>query len=777
MISVKNNVFHINTPNTSYIFTVLPTGHLATLHYGKRIEVTDDYSFIYPKQGTGQGTSICITSGGVCVWPDSLDTETSTLGRGDFREPMFVVRDGNNDAVMQLQFDSWYMVEDHAIPDLPNTNNKEETLCVVMKDQARGVKIQLFYSTFKDSDVIVKSTAITNQSQEVLYVERAMSSQIDIQDEGWLLDTLDGAWARERYINTRPVQDGVTLVDSKRGISSNTHNPYIVVRSSESTFDHGDCYGINLVYSGNHAEIVEKTPVGNIRILNGINPFNFSWKLGAEETFYTPESTVCYSADGTNGLTQQYHCFINDNVVRGSWQYKERPILVNNWEATYFNFTEKKLLDIARTAKDLGAELFVLDDGWFGNRTNDARGLGDWTVNKKRLPDGLKGLADKVKKLGLMFGVWVEPEMVNPDSDLYRKHPDWAVTNKRYEPCLSRNQLLLDFCNDEVCQYIIDSMTEVFSSADISYVKWDFNRPMSDFTSNVIENQGEFFHRYMLGLYRVMDTLTKRFPEILFESCASGGNRADLGMLCYMPQFWASDNTDNFDRVRIQEGTLTCYPPSTMGAHVSTSPNHQTFRTTTIDNRFNTACIGAFGYELDLSALNRVDRNAVKQQIEWYKKYRKTLQFGTYYRLKSIFTHGKSSWIAVNSDKTQAVANVTNGIAVTIPPQEKLVTRGLDDNTNYLAQTRQQNFNVKLFGTMINHISPVKIKQDGKLQQLIDNNIAIKSEVQSYTVSGRALNNSGMKLNCQWGSTGYNSDTRIMLDFGSRLYTFDKQAD
>lgn len=774
MITIKDNVFHINTPNSSYIFAALPTGHLATLHYGKRIDEQSDYKFIFPEQGSGYGTSVFVEKDNRKVWPDSLDAETSFVGRGDYREPMFVISDGNDDCISQLLFDSWHMEEDFVIPQLPNTLNKQQTLCVVLKDNTRNLQIKMYYSVFPDSDVIVKSCCVTNFGTQDLWLTRAMSSQIDLPDEGWIVDTLDGAWARERYINTRPLQDGVTLIDSKRGISSNTHNSYVVLRRDDSTYDNGDAYGINLVYSGNHAEILEKTPLGNVRILNGINPFDFRWQLRAGESFYTPESTVCYSSHGTNGLTQQYHRFINDNVVRGTWQYKPRPILVNNWEATYFDFTEKKLLEIARTAKDLGAELFVLDDGWFSNRTNDTRGLGDWTVNKKRLPDGLKGLAEKIKKTGLLFGVWVEPEMVNPDSDLYRKHPEWAVKNSRYEPCLSRNQLLLDFCNDDVCQYIIDSMTEVFSSADISYVKWDFNRPMSDFTSQAISNQGEFFHRYMLGLYRVLDTLTKRFPDILFESCASGGNRADMGMLCYMPQFWASDNTDNFDRVRIQEGTLTCYPQSTMGAHVSASPNHQTFRSTSIDNRFNTACIGAFGYELDLSALNRVDKNAVRQQIEWYKKYRNTLQFGTYYRLKGIFDHGKSSWMVVNRDKTQAVINVTNGVAVTIPPQEKLVTKGLDDHAHYLVSTRQQSFNVKTFGSMINHISPVKIRQDGKLHDILDNNFAVKSEVQKLTVSGNVLNNCGIRLNRQWSSTGYDEKTRIMLDFGSRLYTVDK---
>ncbi|MEG2015180.1 MAG: alpha-galactosidase, partial [Clostridia bacterium] len=550
---------------------------------------------------------------------------------------------------------------------------------------------------------------------------------------------------------------------------------YVVIKKTDCSLNYGDAYGLNLVYSGNHMELAEVSFTGKTRILNGINPHGFKWTLDVGETFYTPEATLCFSALGTNGLTQNYHYFVNNHIVRGEWQNKPRPILANNWEATSFNFTEKKILDIAKASKALGIELFVLDDGWFGKRTDDTKGLGDWEVNKSRLPHGIDGLANKINSMGMSFGLWVEPEMVNSNSDLYRAHPDWAVVHPDYKPCLGRNQLLLDLTNTDVQNYIIDSMTKVFSYGNISYIKWDYNRNMSDYYSATLgDRQGEFFHRYMLGFYRVVNTLVTRFPKILFESCASGGNRVDLGLLCYMPQFWASDNTDAHDRVLIQEGTLTCYPQSTIGSHVSASPNMQTLRNSFIENRFNTASIGLLGYELDLTELNKVDSNAVSEQIKFYKKYRDTLQYGTYYRIKSIFADNHGSYIIVNKDKSQAVAFLFNNVAETVPPADILRTVGLDNEAMYRFETREQVFNIKVFGNLINYVLPIKIKDEGFLQEVLNNNIAMKCEVQKYCVSGQLLNNAGVKLDMAYNSTGYSKDIRIMGDFGSRIYMIDR---
>ena len=775
MITIKDNIFRLDTANTTYIFRVTTTKHLQHLYYGARIGEIDDVSFLVEKQGSGQGTSIALETKEGKFFPDNTCYECSSVGRGDYRENIVTVSGGNDSVVCEFLYDGYELLQDFTLPELPSSRNKEQTLAVHTVDKARKLKLTLYYSTVADSDVIVKSVAVTNEGEEEVRLLRVMSNQLDLCEDDFTLDTLDGAWARERYVNSERLRVGVTKIDSKRGISSNTHNPYIVLKKNGCSLHHGEAYGFNLIYSGNHAEIIDRTPLHKVRVLNGINDSEFCWHLGAGQTFYSPEATLCYSDKGTNGLSQRYHRFVNNCIVPEQWAYRERPILVNNWEATYFNFTEKKVLDIAKKAKELGIELFVLDDGWFGNRTDDTKGLGDWTVNTKRLPKGLNGLADKINKLGLKFGIWVEPEMVNENSDLYRAHPDWAIKHPDYEPLRCRNQLVLDLANPDVCDYLIDAMSKVIVSANISYVKWDFNRPLTDAYSPTLGNrQGEFYHRFILGFYRVLSTLTQKFPDVLFEGCASGGNRFDLGALCYFPQIWCSDNTDSFDRVRIHEGTLTGYPQSCIGSHVSASPNHQTLRQSTVDNRFNTACIGAFGYELDLTALNKLDTDAIKKQIEWYKKYRKTLQFGTYWQLKSVFSDTKASWCIINGDKSQAVVNLTNTIAETIPAQEIVRVPDLDAFAKYKFETRRQSFSIKAFGGLINTVAPIHLKENGKLLELIANNHPLQSEQESYVLTGEMLAKCGVKLNQEWSSTGYDGTIRVMFDFGSRLYSIDK---
>lgn len=776
MITVKKDLFRIDTANTTYLFRVAPTKQLQHLYYGARLGEIDDVRHLVDKQGSGQGTSIALeTKGEGKFFPDNTCYECSSVGRGDYREGLVVIADGADSTVCEFLFDGYEMVDGFALPDLPQSHGKDSTLAVRLIDSARKLRLTLYYSTHADSDVIVKSVAVTNESDSEIRLLRVMSNQLDLPEDDFTLDTLDGAWARERYVNSERLRTGITKIDSKRGISSNCHNPYVVLKKNDCALHHGEAYGFNLIYSGNHAEIFDKTPLHKVRVLNGINDSDFCWHLEPKQTFFSPEATLCYSDCGTVGLSQRYHKFVSDHVVPKQWARRERPILVNNWEATYFNFTEGKLLDIAKKAKSLGIELFVLDDGWFGSRTNDTKGLGDWTVNKMRLPKGLAGLADKINKLGLQFGIWVEPEMVNENSDLYRAHPDWAVKHPSYAPLTCRNQLVLDLCNPDVCDYVIDAMSKVFSSANISYVKWDFNRPLTDAYSPTLGNrQGEFYHRFILGFYRIASTLAEKFPQILFEGCASGGNRFDLGALCYFPQIWCSDNTDSFDRVRIHEGTLTGYPQSCIGSHVSASPNHQTLRLSTIDNRFNTACIGAFGYELDLTALGKTDTDAIKRQIEWYKKYRKTLQFGTYTQLKSVFCNSKASWVIVSEDKNQAVANLTNTVAETIPAQEILKIPNLDPQAKYQFETRKQQFSIKAFGGLINAVAPVHLKEDGKLLEMVANNFPLSSEHESYVLTGDALAKCGVKLNQEWSSTGFDGNTRVMFDFGSRLYSIDK---
>lgn len=775
-IFVKENIFQLNTPGTSYIFGVGVSGHLEQLYYGKRIKNVSETAALEEKLGTGLGTSVFYSADTAPLSLNNCAQEVSTTGKGDFREPFLILRDLCGGIVNDFLFEGYEITDGFYPAGLPSAHGKAQTLVVTTTDKTAKLTLKLFYSIFADCDVIVKSAALTNGG-EAVDIEKIASCQLDLPESAFDLVTLDGAWAKERYVNTRPLSVGTFTVDSKVGFSSNTHNPFIMLKRRGSSLFSGDSYAFNLVYSGNHCETVEVTPHEKTRVLTGINPFGFSWRLGSGKTFFTPEAAVCYSPLGSNGITQEFHKFVNEHIVRGAWAKKERPVLVNNWEATMFNFTEEQLLKIAAAGREIGAELFVLDDGWFGSRTDDTRGLGDWHASPERFPDGLNAFAAKIKELGLDFGIWVEPEMVNPNSDLYRAHPDWAVTHPRYAPSLGRNQLLLDLANGEVRKYLIDSMTEVFGSADISYVKWDFNRPMSDFYSNVLgDRQGEFFHRYTLGLYEILEELAKRFPEILFESCASGGNRVDLGMLCYMPQFWASDNTDSYDRALIQAGTLLAYPVSTMGAHVSGAPNAQTLRTSTIDNRFNTACFGLLGYELDLTKLNPHETAAVKKQVDFYIKYRRTIQFGDYYVIKDIFTERTGQIAVVGKDKKQALACITNNIAVTSPPSDILRFCGLEEDARYTVTTRQQSIPAKSFGELIYFAMPM-LAANPEFAKLIESGFMLPLEKETYAAYGDLLMNAGIKLNQQYSSSGYNPSIRIMQDFGNRIYAAEMVED
>ncbi|MDD3831481.1 MAG: alpha-galactosidase [Clostridia bacterium] len=761
-------IFKLDTVNTSYIFEVMASGHLEHLYYGRKIANLPNTEPLKEKLGTGYGHSLAYSPTYSTLILDNICTEYSYSGKGDYHEPSIVVKKSNG-IVCDFIYQSHRYIDDFAPEGLPYSHGKSSTLAIDLIDKPSGLVLTLYYTTYINSDIIVKSTSLCNNGNQSVSILKLASNQLDLPYADFTMQSLDGAWARERYINNRQLSVGITTIDSKCNSSSATHNPYVVLKRPNCSMDNGECYGMNIIYSGNHCLTAEVTVHGKTRVIQGINPFNFCWQLDCGQTFYSPETTICYSNEGTNGLTRQYHSFINNHIVRGLWANKPRPILINNWEATYFNFNQTKLLNLAKKAKSLGIELFVLDDGWFGKRTQDTRGLGDWYVNKSKLPQGLDGLCNKINDIGLDFGLWVEPEMVNPDSDLYRAHPEWAIRHPDYDYSLSRNQLLLNLTNPEVRQYLLDRLTDILSSANIKYIKWDFNRPFSDFYAPNLAEQGEFFHRYYLGLYEILNKLTKQFPHILFESCASGGCRVDMGMLCYFPQFWCSDNTDSCDRVKIQEGTLTCYPSSSIGAHVSASPNHQTLRSSTIDNRFNTACVGVLGYELDLDKLNNNELKSIGKQVEFYKKWRNTIQYGTYYQQKSIFYDNQCSWIIVDKNRQNAIVGLYNGQAPTSPPTDILQFRALNYDTLYRVSTREQAFPAKQFGDLIEVAMP-HLAKTLIFSKIIENGYSIDTEREVYTAYGDLLCNAGIKLYQQFASTGWNEQVRIMMDYGSRLY-------
>ena len=565
--------------------------------------------------------------------------------------------------------------------------------------------------------------------------------------------------------------------------------------------DAGEAFGFNLIYSGNHMEIADANSFGKLRILAGISDEGFSWKLNPKETFEAPEAVMTYSAKGFNTLSYNMHRFIREHIIRGEWKGKDRPILLNSWEAAYFKFDEGKLLKLAKRAADAGIELFVMHDGWFGERDDDTKSLGDWEVSEKKLPNGVSGLSERVHGLGLSFGIWVEPEMVNVNSRLYEAHPDWCLAIPDRDHSEGRNQRILDLTRKEVRDYIIDAMVRVFSSGRIEYVKWDMTRVFSDVFSvgketndDGVCRSGEIAHRYVLGLYEIMEELTKRFPKILFEGCASGGNRFDLGILSYFPQIWASDNTDPICRAEIQENLSYGYPPECMGAHVSASPNHQTLRRTPMKTRFAVAAFGSLGYECNLSDFSKEQMEELKDEVALYKKYRSVLQHGRFYRggagpladrlgtsqdtssaLSNVSGNGNiRSWTMVSEYETKAVGVMLKKLVLPHTPNVRYFPKGLDEDMLYDFSNHELSYDLRDFGDLVNTVAPIHVKQDSFLLNLIAKRVKLPAEKEEYTAYGSLLMNAGVALKQNYCGTGYNENVRYDQDFSGKLFFMEE---
>ena len=771
MITVsKNNVFHLTTDKTSYIFRVMKSGQLEALYYGRKIRNTDSFEHLYDKHLGGFANSVAYSTDDKSLSLDHIALEFSAYGKGDYRQPAVQLMHEDGNFTTDFKYKSHGITKlKPALRGLPSSYGESETLTVVLEDKVLGAEIHLLYTVYEECNVITRSTRIINTGKKSFRIKSVMSMQLDMPMDDYVMLTFDGAWTRERYKNEHILNSGITQIGSITGTSSNRHNPFFAVRHKECTQNKGDAYGFNLVYSGNHIARAEVSTHSILRIQNGINPFEFDWKLGVGEIFDSPESVMTFSNEGLNGMSRNMHAFVKEHIVRGVWKDKERPILVNNWEATFFNFNEKKILEIAKATTDLGAEMFVLDDGWFGKRNSDKAGLGDWTVNIKKLPSGIGGLAKKINDMGIKFGLWVEPEMVNPDSDLYREHPEWAITTDIYKPSEGRNQLVLDLTNPEVVDFIINTMTDVFSSGNIEYIKWDNNRHMSDvFSRRKNARSGEFFHRYMMGLYEIWGALTEKFPNILFEACSSGGNRFDLGTFCYMPQCWTSDNTDPLDRLYIQSGTSYGYPQSVMTMHVAAAVSLNDFRFSSVEQRFNVASFGLLGYELDVTQLSRFDRAAVKKQIEYYKQHRRLLQFGEFTRIGDVFTDNIMKWQITSKDKSEAMLGYFVDRVVPNPANEVIKFDSLDENKDYHLAIRPQVINIKMVGEIINQPLPKKLDMDdGKFYEFLCNTIKLKNEKEEFTAGGDSLMYSGFRPQ----QRGFNlSNARMLFDNDSRMY-------
>ncbi|WP_193437445.1 alpha-galactosidase [Sporolactobacillus pectinivorans] len=678
--------FHLQTKDSSYVMQVL-RGYLLHLYWGKKI-------------GTYRGSSpVVLAPRSFAPYADpaqpgftlsTLPLEYPAYGNGDYRHPAYQVQLKDGSTVTDLRYAGHNIYHGKKkLAGLPATyveNNQEaQSLDILLQDRISGLSVVLTYSVFRDFDAITRSVRFENDGAASFRLQRALSASLDFRDDGLDSLTFYGSHNNERNINRHPLSEEMLVIDSARGASSPQHDPFFALLRQNTDEDHGEAFGCSLVYSGNFAIQIEVDQYRTVRASIGINPFDFSWRMKSGESFQAPEVVLVYSDHGLGGLSLTYHRLYRSRLARGKYRDRLRPILINNWEATYFKLNEKKLLAIAKEAQKAGIELFVLDDGWFGHRDNDRSSLGDWIVNRQKLPHGLGWLSTRIHEMGLKFGLWFEPEMVSPDSNLYRAHSDWCLHVPGRPTSLSRFQLVLDLSRADVRDYLVQSVSAVLTDTDINYVKWDMNRHMTEIGSALLpdECQRETAHRYMLGLYEILEKLTAQFPDILFESCSSGGGRFDPGMLYYMPQTWASDNTDAVSRLKIQYGTSIVYPPAAIGAHVSTVPNHQVGRITSLTTRGHVAMSGNFGYELDPTRLNKGDKKMIERQVSFYKEIRPLIQFGDFYRISSPFEGQDASWCFVAPDQSEAAGFFFRILADSSPLLRTLKFKGLDPDTLY----------------------------------------------------------------------------------------------
>ncbi|MUT68258.1 alpha-galactosidase [Paenibacillus sp. NEAU-GSW1] len=680
--------FHLYNEHLSYMIKILDNGQLGNLYYGKRLRDRDTFGHLL--EGGLKSLAAYVFENDYYFSLQHTKQEYPSYGTTDFRYPAFEIKQENGSAISHFQYESHVIYKGKKkLKGLPATYVEQDSeavsLEIILYDSVLHSRLVLSYTIYEELPVITRNAKFINHGEQQIRLTRALSAAVDLPDYDFESVHLAGAWSRERHVKYRKLEQGVQSIHSLRGASSAEFNPFLALKRPQADEFAGEVYGFSLVYSGNFLAQVEVDTHHMTRVTLGIHPDHFEWPLQAGETFQTPEAVLVYSNTGLNGMSQAFHRLYRTRLARGKWRDQVRPILINNWEATSFDFDESKVLSIASTAKELGIEMFVLDDGWFGARNNDRAGLGDWYVNREKLPDGIEGLAKKIEALGMKFGLWFEPEMVNKDSDLYRAHPDWIIHTPGRAASPSRNQYVLDYSRKEVVDYIYGLMSNLLRESSISYVKWDMNRYITECYSTAMEasEQGKVFHRYILGVYDLYERLTSEFPNVLFESCSSGGARFDPGILYYAPQTWTSDNTDAIERIKIQYGTSYVYPVSSMGAHVSEVPNQQIGRITSLQTRANVAYFGAFGYELDLNVLHMDEREVVKRQVQFAKKHREFIQQGVFYRLMDPFKGNVAAWIVVSENKSEALAGyyqVLNGVNL---EWRRLKLAGLDEQKRY----------------------------------------------------------------------------------------------
>ncbi len=717
----KNNTFRLDTPNSSYSIFINERGYIGHAYYGSKTG-DDDLSYLTRNKEYGFSNNEIFREKGSFL--DFFPQELPTEGLGDYRSPALAITDSEGHNAVELKYKSHKISKGtKALPGLPAVfaSEKEASLLeLTATDELLGADVTILYTVFEDLDAIVRSVKIKNTGSKPFYIKKALSASLDLDDENYDVITLHGSWARERHIERRPLHLGKQEVSSMRGETSHQEHPFIALLDHNADWESGRVYGLNFIYSGNFTASAQKNQFNNVRTVLGINPEGFCWKLEAGEEFYTPQAVLVYSDKGLNAMSHTFHDLYRDHLIRSPYKKTARPIIINNWEATYFNFDTEKLIDIAREASKDGIEMLVMDDGWFGHRSSDDSSLGDWIVNENKLKGGLKHLVDEVNKLGMKFGIWFEPEMISPDSELYRAHPDWAIQIPGREPGLSRQQLVLDITRKEVQDHTYESVAKILRSANIEYVKWDMNRQLTDIGSAALpaDRLGEFYHRYVLAVYSLQERLLQEFPKLLLENCSGGGARFDPGMFYYSPQIWCSDDTDAFERLEIQEGTALIYPLSTMGAHVSVCPNHACGRVTPFKTRGYVALSGTFGYELDITKLAPEERSLIPGQVALYKRFSDLVRNGDYSRIASYRENNEyDCWASISKDKTKA-----------------LVT--------FVQVLNHPNFKTRF-------IKLSNLKQDVKYKiSYPDEN---QEEYPVQTLTGRTIANAGIPVRRDWG--------------------------
>ena len=714
----QDKTFTLTNGRIQYVMQLFHEGYLGHLHFGRALQHFNTKRAFYQTEREGAPNPE-LHADARTFSLDVLPQEYPIYGSGDFRIPALEVTFANGTSTVDLRYKSHEIFTGKkALESLPSSyvkGGEATTLEITLQEVAGDLEVVLSYTIFDDVDVIARHSRITNVGAAPLDLRKAASMALDLPTDELERVSLWGKHAFERNIERTPLNHGIEIASSTRGATSHQHHNFLALCPCTTDEFQGEVYACALVWSGNFEAATEVSPYGSTRMVMGINGFDFKWHLKPGETFTTPEAILVYSQDGFNGMSQQFHYFVQEHMVRGVYQHQPRPVLVNSWEAAYMDFTEDSIVKFAQTAVKLGAELIVLDDGWFGVRDKDNCSLGDWVeINERKLPNGIKGLCDRIHGLGAKFGLWVEPEMVSPNSNLFRAHPDWALGVPNHVRAQQRNQYVLDLSRQDVRDYVVDSICKVLGSADIDYVKWDMNRNLTDIGSAAFpaEQQHEIATRFQLGVYDIMQRITEAFPNILFESCAGGGRRFDLGIICYMPQTWTSDNTDEVCRQKIQYGTSLMFPPITMGCHVSACPNHQVGRTTPMLSRFVCAMSGNFGYEMDLGKLSEPEQQEVAGHIALYKELRNTIQFGKFYRLLSPFegTKNETAWQFVAKDGSEVILMYFRNLCQPQGNIRQLRLVGLEDSATY--QVTKHMFSTSVAANALDYLSNYNLEGD-----------------------------------------------------------------